>query len=45
MRDEKRMDPNEVEFMSDEELAAMEFILQDIEEHPDFYPEIELVHF
>lgn len=45
MRDEKRMDPNEVEFMSDEELAAMELILHDIEEHPDLYPEIKLVHF
>ena len=45
MKTEKRMDPNEVEVMSDEELAAMEFILQDIEEHPDFYPDIELVHF
>lgn len=45
MRDEKRMDLNEVEFMSDEELLAMEFLLHDIEEHPDLYPEIELVHF
>ena len=45
MRDEKRMDLDEAEFMSDEELAMTEFILQDIEEHPDFYPEIELVHF
>lgn len=45
MRDENRMDSNEVEFMSDEELAAMEFMLHDIEDHPYFYPEIELIHF
>lgn len=39
------MDPDEIEFMSDEELATMELMLQDIEEHPDLYPEIELIRF
>lgn len=44
MRDKKRMDSHEIEFMSNEGLTAMEFMLQDIEEHPDLYLEIELVH-
>lgn len=44
-KNKNRMDPDEIEFMSDEELATMELMLQDIEEHPDLYPEIELMRF